>query len=74
MTVLREQATQLDLKHGRYKEAARLNEAAGAEVKSLLLKMELRTKVSALFSFEYSWPTAHRRSSRIQCLNMQTNS
>lgn len=43
--VLREQATQLSLKHERYKETARLNEAAGAEVESVLLKMEQRTKV-----------------------------
>lgn len=46
LAVLREQATQLDLKHGRYKQAAHFNEEAGAEVKSLLLKMERRTKVS----------------------------
>lgn len=45
LTVLREQATQLGLNHERYQETSRLNEAAGAEVESLLRKMEQRTKV-----------------------------
>eukprot|EP00752_Nemacystus_decipiens_P013809 g12259.t1 len=44
LAVLREQATHLCLKHERYKHTARLNEAGGAEVESLLLKMEQRTK------------------------------
>ncbi|CBJ28955.1 conserved unknown protein [Ectocarpus siliculosus] len=44
MAVLREQATQLGLKHERYKTAARLNEEISAEVEALLRKMEQRTK------------------------------
>ncbi|CAN0330817.1 unnamed protein product [Ectocarpus sp. 12 AP-2014] len=42
--VLREQATQLGLKHERYKTAARQNEEISAEVEALLRKMEQRTK------------------------------
>ncbi|CAB1108281.1 unnamed protein product [Ectocarpus sp. CCAP 1310/34] len=44
MAVLREQATQLGLKHERYKTATRLNEEISAEVDALLRKMEQRTK------------------------------
>lgn len=46
MAVLREHATQLSLKHERYKTAARLNEEISAEVEALLRKMEQRTKVT----------------------------
>ncbi|CAM9330704.1 unnamed protein product [Ectocarpus sp. 13 AM-2016] len=44
MVVLREQATQLGLKHERYKTAARLNEEISTEVEALLRTMEQRTK------------------------------
>lgn len=52
LAVLREQATQLGLKHERYKTAARLNEEISAEVEALLRKMEQRTKVTLLLSEE----------------------
>ena len=43
LMVLREQVAQLNLKHERYKQAAALSDANGAEVEYLLAKMELRT-------------------------------
>lgn len=45
LLVLREQLAQLNLKHERYKQAAAQGDADGAEVESLLAKMERRTKV-----------------------------
>lgn len=61
LAILREHATQLGLKHGRYTEAARINEEKGAEMESLLLKMEQRTKVLLHRDREIVYPAVSAR-------------